>query len=163
MQNEFVLLSLGSNLGDRKQYLDHACELLESKKILTNIERSSFYETEPFGVKEQGSFINIAVKGYTSLPMPALLDECKKIEKQLGRQKRDHWHEREIDIDIIFYGEKVYKDESIIVPHAMMEKRRFVLVPAAEISANVVHPIANKNVKQLLEECKDECEVYKID
>lgn len=163
MNTEFVLLSLGSNIGDRKQYLDFACALLENKHIITDIERSSFYETEPFGVKEQDKFVNIAIKGYTSLSAPTLLEECKKIEQELGRQKRERWHEREIDIDIIFYGDKIYKDESLIVPHVMMDKRRFVLVPAAEISGEKVHPIAHKSIDQLLHECQDDCQVKKID
>ncbi len=159
---EYALLSLGSNIGDRIKYINDACDLLEVRGVMNNITRSSFYETEPFGVKEQENFINIALAGFTDLSVFALLAACKTIELELGRQHRERWHEREIDIDIIIYGNEVIHSDKLIVPHPFMNKRKFVLIPATEIAAKAKDPLSCKTLAELLQECEDESDVYKL-
>ncbi len=138
-----VLLSLGSNLNDRKANILSAIELMKLSGALTDVEVSSFYETAPVGVTDQPGFLNIAVAGLTSLLPSELLPVLKGIEKQIGRIERERWHEREIDIDIILYGTHVFLSEDICIPHPRAVERRFVLVPSAEIAGDMLHPIEN--------------------
>ena len=154
-----VLLSLGSNLNDRKANILSAIELIKISGALTNVEVSSFYETAPVGVTEQPSFLNIAATGYSSMLPSELLPILKSIEKQIGRQERERWHEREIDIDIILYGTHVFLSEDICIPHPRAAERRFVLAPAAEIAGDMLHPIENLSISQLLSICPDSSEV----
>jgi len=87
------------------------------------------------------------------------LNQCKSIEKRLGRQERERWHEREIDIDIILYGNKIILTEILSIPHERMSERRFVLQPATDIAGEMIHPKFDKTISQLLEICKDKCKV----
>ncbi len=157
---EYVLLSLGANLGDRKQALSDAVDYLRDNAVLTGISTSSFYETQPFGVTEQPEFINMVVSGFTQLSVFALLQICKSIEYLMGRQTRQRWHEREIDIDILIYGDLVISKEKIKIPHPAMGERKFVLIPAAEIAAKAKDPKSCKTIAELLDECEDESDVY---
>lgn len=157
-----VLLSLGSNLGVKVENIKRAINYLKNNNILENIKVSSFYETEPVGFKNQPIFLNCAIVGKTRLTPFELLEECKKIEKELGRQDRPKWHEREIDLDIILYGNKILNTESLSIPHPQAEKRRFVLIPANEIASQLVFPTNKKTVNQLLQNCCDNSRVTKI-
>src|SRR6185295_1274817 len=103
-ESTLVLLSIGTNMGNRSENLKKAYSYLKEAEILTNSEISSFYETSPVGVENQNDFLNAAIIGYTNHCYNFLLDSCKSIEYMIGRQIRDRWNEREIDIDIIFYG-----------------------------------------------------------
>ena len=154
------MLSLGANLGDRKQALSDAVDYLRDNAVLTGISTSSFYETQPFGVTEQPEFINMVVSGFTQLSVFALLQICKSIEYLMGRQTRQRWHEREIDIDILIYGDLVISKEKIKIPHPAMSERKFVLIPAAEIAAKAKDPKSCKTIAELLDECEDESDVY---
>ena len=154
-----VLLSLGSNLNDRKANILSAIELIKLSGALTNVEVSSFYETAPVGVTDQPSFLNIAATGYTGLLPSELLPLLKRIEKQIGRIERERWHEREIDIDIILYGTHVFLSEDICIPHTRAAERRFILAPSAEIAGDMLHPIENMTIEKLLSVCPDSSEV----
>ncbi len=160
--SEFVILSLGSNVGDRKQSIDNAINLLIDSKSITNPKISSYYETEPYGFKEQNKFLNVALKACTELNPLSLLQICKTIEYSLDRKIRSRWHSREIDIDIIFYSDKVINKEKIRIPHIELEKRNFVLIPINEIAPETVHPITNKPIKQLISECTDIGDVKRL-
>ncbi len=150
-----ILLSLGANLGNREQTIARAIELLLARGI-EDILSSSFYETAPVGFLEQPPFINAAVYGTTTLEAEELFQVCKHIERELGRQPRPRWHERELDIDIILYGEAVVRSSLLTIPHPQMHERRFVLEPAAEIAPTMRHPILRKTIVQLYHDLKQQ-------
>lgn len=155
----FFILSIGANIGDRIGNIKKSIEML-SKIAGTEISSiSSYYETEPVGFKEQPWFINIAVSGYTTLSPLDFFNYCKSIERAIGRRQRPKWHEREIDIDILFFGNQLIDSSTLQIPHKGILERRFVLVAAAEIHPEFVHPIFNKTILELLENCTDNSSV----
>lgn len=115
---------------------------------------SSFYETEPWGVKAQPKFINLAIEGETSFSPDKLLFILKDIENKLGRTKALRWGPRIIDLDILFYGNEIIDTEDLLIPHRMLHERDFVLVPLDEISPDKMHPVFKKTIRQLREELK---------
>lgn len=155
LNEEFVLLSLGTNLADRKALLESALAMLSAYKVLSNIRVSNVYETEPYGYLDQPWFLNLTVCGTTLLKPFELFDKCKDIEKKIGRIERLRWHEREIDIDIIFYGKHIIENELLTIPHKRMQERNFVLIPANDLVPNYIHPKLNKTINQLLAESND--------
>ncbi|MFN3270551.1 MAG: 2-amino-4-hydroxy-6-hydroxymethyldihydropteridine diphosphokinase [Candidatus Kapaibacteriota bacterium] len=155
METVEVLLSLGSNLGKRKNNIKKAITLLEAYNILKIKKISSFYETEPVGNPDQPNFINAAIIGETTLTPEELLSACKKIEREVGRINRPRWHPREIDLDIILYDNYTIETERLQIPHPQMHRRRFVLVPANEIASHLVVPNFNKTIGEILQDCKD--------
>ena len=156
-----VFLGLGSNVGDRLKFIEAAIERIGSLEGVELIKKASIYETEPWGVKDQGFFINTAVVIETSLMPDALHNEIKNIERTLGREGREKWKQREIDIDLLFYGDMVITSDNLKIPHNRIEDRRFVLVPLAELDPDFIHPVLNKSVSELLEETGDTLEVSK--
>ena len=128
-------LSLGSNSGDSFKLIDQAVSLINLAENITIIATSALYETEPWGVKDQNWFLNLAIQIKTDLSAEDLLVKLQNIEKTLGRnrEKEQRWGERPIDIDIIFYGEEVINSEILTIPHCLMHKRAFVLVPMLKI------------------------------
>ncbi len=158
----FVILSLGSNMGHRKENINLAYKLLMDSNVLYSSKISSLYETEPVGYKNQDWFINAAISGMTNLSLNNLIQLCKSIEYSIGRKKRETGVEREIDIDIIFYGDELHETDELTIPHLRMHERKFVLEPIAEIAGKVKHPKFNKSIIQLLKECKDDSVVRKL-
>ena len=157
MKSELIL-HLGSNLGNRLNYLNAALKMIESE--LGRIDKtSSIYETRAWGNTSQPDFLNVAIALKCNREPDWILTTLKAIESKIGRQKREHWFEREIDIDIIFYGSLILKEEKLIIPHQMMHLRKFVLVPVNEIYPDYVHPVLNQNVSELLHHCQDNLEV----
>ncbi|MBQ9881868.1 MAG: 2-amino-4-hydroxy-6-hydroxymethyldihydropteridine diphosphokinase [Synergistes sp.] len=149
MNEHTVLLSLGSNLGDRLGMLRRAVEMLKRNGAeITDLSR--VYETMPWGVTEQPLFLNICAKAQTASAPGQLLEMVKNIESGLGRRRGKRWGPREIDIDIIFYDRLVYKDERPVIPHPHMHERGFVLAPLSEIAPGYVHPVFSKSVAELL-------------
>lgn len=149
-----VYLSLGSNLGQRKQYINKAIALLKKNPHFESERISSFYETEPAGFKNQPRFINLCLKAKTSLSPDELLKFVKEIENKLGRKKRRRFGPREIDIDILFYGKKIIKRRDLIIPHPRLKNRVFVLQPLVEISPNLRHPVSGLTMRELLRRLK---------
>lgn len=157
-----TFLLLGTNLGDRKKNLVDACRLIE-ESVGKIIKRSSVYETEPWGKKEQPEFFNQAVEVETELTAREVLRAVTEIEKKLGRKREERWGERTMDIDILFYGEEVIASEDLVVPHPRIGERRFVLEPLAEIGGEVVHPVVKMKVREMLERCEDELKVSRLE
>ncbi len=150
-----VYLSLGSNKKNRKKYLQEALIKLSKLGILTAI--SNIYETEPWGFYSPNNFYNLIVKMQTNLPPFKLLSEIKYIEQLLGRDisYSEVYRSREIDIDIIFYDNLILNSEKLIIPHKYAHKRKFVLLPMAEINPLKIHPVLNKTISDLIKECPD--------
>ncbi len=146
---ETVLLSLGSNLGDRLGYIQAAISTLSSVSR-SPLKISNIYSTPPIGPAPQEHYLNVCVTLVTSITPGDLLTFCKHTEKSLGRIHRQRWGSREIDIDIICYGCRVIKEPGLAIPHSQMHLRQFVLVPLADIAPDYIVPDFNKTVSALL-------------
>ncbi|BCB97374.1 2-amino-4-hydroxy-6-hydroxymethyldihydropteridine diphosphokinase [Dissulfurispira thermophila] len=113
---------------------------------------SSMYETKPWGLEEQPDFINMVVEAETVLLPEELLSTLKEVEEELGRQKTVKWGPRIIDLDILFYDDDIIDMQHLHIPHLLLHKRDFVLLPMVEIAPDKVHPVLKKNIRQLKEE-----------
>ena len=157
-----IFLCLGSNVGDRAGHL-HAAQALISKQIGKIAKKSHVYETEPWGQPNQDSFLNQVLMVNTLLDPRGLLDVIGKIERELGRGRREKWGPRTIDIDVLFYGRRVVRDKGLEIPHPELHKRAFVLVPLLEIAPDYVHPILKNPIDELYAHCDDLSEVVMLD
>ena len=157
-----VYLSLGSNLGDKVGNIQQASSLLTNDGNLKLIRASAFYDTEPWGEKKQGWFLNAVLEISTKLSPIDLLKHCLNIEKIMGRvrDKNKKWAERIIDIDILFYENDIINKMDLIIPHPLLHKRAFVLVPLLELIADYKHPIFNKTIEELYELLEDPEDVF---
>ncbi|MDD5594261.1 MAG: 2-amino-4-hydroxy-6-hydroxymethyldihydropteridine diphosphokinase [Candidatus Margulisbacteria bacterium] len=151
-----VYLGLGSNVGDREEYIEQAIFLLEKNPDIQVIKRSSNYETEPEGGTEQPPFINSAVAIITKLPPEKLLEVCQEIETALGRDREMEWGPRTIDIDILLFEDQIISEDKLQIPHPLMHERMFVLKPLKEIAPHAIHPVLEKSIEDLYEERKAE-------
>ena len=153
-------LALGSNLGDRLANLRSALEKIGQFCDLSQLEASSVFETEPVGCPAgSDSFFNAVVVVDCNLAPMEILEKCQEIESDLGRpEERDLNAPRTIDIDILYFGETVFSDEKLTIPHPRIAERRFVLVPLSEIRPDLVLPGQNRSIDEILailetEEC----------
>lgn len=156
-----VYLSLGSNIGSKIENINNAIQLLIDCDIIANPTISSFYESAPYGFTNQDFFINIALKAETNHSLFEFLFFLKTAEYLIGRIKREKWHEREIDIDIIFFDDLIFENKYLSIPHKEFRLRNFVLVPLLEIAPELIDPTTKKSIKQLLEECEDKSGIEK--
>jgi len=151
---ETVYFCLGANKANREECILKALELLNKTEGIKITQRSNMYETEPWGNKEQDFFLNLVCKGEVILGAHDLLKACQEIEKQLGRrrEKEVRWGAREIDIDILFYGDKIINQPDLCIPHKLLHQRAFVLKPLEEIAPEFVHPVLHKTIAKLYNE-----------
>jgi len=144
-----VLLSFGSNLGDRHATLNSAWHVLGQTDSIETIRLSPFYETEPLGgPAEQPKYINAAGIVRTTLLPLELLETLQKIEADFGRVRTERWGARTLDIDILLYEEQIVELSTLTIPHVEMLHRQFVLEPAKDIAADWVHPLTKKTIEE---------------
>ncbi|MBI3754153.1 MAG: 2-amino-4-hydroxy-6-hydroxymethyldihydropteridine diphosphokinase [Deltaproteobacteria bacterium] len=162
MQLATVFISIGSNIGDRLENCKKAIEDIAKDKAIKIIKTSSFYETEPWGEIEQDWFINCAVGAETSLSAGALLARLLDIETEFGRNRIQKGGPRVIDLDILFFDTEIIEAENLIIPHPLLHKRRFVLMPLSEIAPAFIHPVLKKFVADLLKEVRDDKKIVRV-
>lgn len=143
-------LSAGSNMGDKKQYIQDAVEALKAHPLIVLRRVSDLIVTKPYGGVEQEDFLNGAIEIETLLTPHELLDALHKIEAAAGRVRELRWGPRTLDLDIIFYDKLVYEDDALVIPHQDLENRSFVLEPMSMLAPNYRHPVLGKTVAQLL-------------
>ncbi len=156
-----IVLSLGSNVGDKEKNIKGAVELLE-KKLGVKVKKSPVYDTPPLYYKGQDNFYNCCVIFRLEIPAEKLLAIILTIENKLGRKKGERHGPRTIDIDIIFIGDQVIADDRLTIPHPCMQDRKFVLRPLADIAPQLVHPAVQLTIEEMLEESPDRSKITKI-
>jgi len=157
-----VYISLGSNRGKREENLQRSIELLNEKAGKV-VQRSSVYETEPWQMTDSTNFLNQVVLLETALNADTLMDTILGIESALGRIRiAERYEPRTIDIDILFFNNDVLETEKVTVPHPHLHQRRFVLNPLSELAPGFIHPVLQKSMEQLLQECGDSLEVSRL-
>jgi 2-amino-4-hydroxy-6-hydroxymethyldihydropteridine diphosphokinase len=156
-----LILLLGSNQGNSQKLLEKACTFIEQR--LGKIEiKSSIYQTQAWGETNQRDFLNqVVVSSYQDTAWQAL-EVVLNIENEMGRVRTKKWGTRIIDIDLLYLGNQVHQDTRLTLPHPALHLRRFTLVPLAEIVPDFIHPALNKTQRQLLNECPDPLEVFKL-
>ena len=148
-------LGLGSNLGDKKGYLDQAVKSLDETRGCSVSKVSSYIVTEPYGGVEQDDFLNACLILRTLLSPQQLLDRLHEIEQAAHRERIVRWGPRTLDLDILMYDDMVMESENLIIPHVEMHLREFVLKPLAEIAPYKRHPVYQKTIAQLAAEICD--------
>ena len=143
-----IYIALGSNLGDRAGNLARALQLLPARGVHIR-QVSDFLETRAYGVTDQPDFLNAVARVETGLAPEQLLQVLLQVEKLMGRVRKRHWGERNIDLDLLLYGDLVYQSKTLTLPHPDMLNREFVLAPLAQIAPKLVHPVAGKPIREL--------------
>jgi len=144
-----VYLALGSNVGDSRTNIAQAVKLLGNS--IKQIKQAPLYTSKAVGYTDQPDFLNTAISGQTDLGPKELLDFIGKVERQVGRTASFHWGPREIDIDIIFYGDLIQEAQKLTIPHPNFRGRDFVLQPLSDLSPQMLDPISGETVQQLLD------------
>ena len=147
-----VYLGIGSNLGDKKEFLDQAVEKMKLDQAFRKLRTSDWIVTEPYGGVEQDDFLNGAIEAETFLSPDALLHKLHAIEQEAGRERKIHWGPRTLDLDILLYDHEIIDTEKLTIPHIDMQNRQFVLEPLSQLAPAYMHPVLHKTISQLLAE-----------
>lgn len=150
-----VLVAVGSNMGDSKTLIENGIKALEQSRYNKHLKRSELIVTKPYGFTEQADFLNGAIRFRTMLSPYGLLDLLHEIENAADRRREIHWGPRTLDLDIIFYDKEIIDEDDLIIPHADMHNRSFVLIPAAELMPAYRHPVLGATVSELLERLEE--------
>ena len=153
-----LFLSLGGNLGNTREIFEGAYPLIE-KKIGKISVYSSVYQTEAWGPIPQADFLNQVVLVTTTLKPEACLSELLEIEREFGRERKERWGPRTLDLDILFYGDMIIAESDLSIPHPRIAERKFILAPLAEIAPTFTYPASDKTMVALLGECQDSSQV----
>ncbi|GAA2909838.1 2-amino-4-hydroxy-6-hydroxymethyldihydropteridine diphosphokinase [Enterococcus pseudoavium] len=151
-------LALGSNLGNRIDYLRKAVTYLNQTAGITVLEKSAIYETKPYGDVPQDNYLNAVVKIETNLEPLKLLDQTQLIEKKLGRERLIHWGPRTIDIDILLLEDLTFSDQRLTIPHSEIKKRSFVLVPLKDVYSQSL--LFGQAIEDLIDQTGNQEEVW---
>ncbi len=142
-------IAVGSNLGERLEYLNQAQERLSKLKGIRFLKSSAVYETEPVGGAEQGKYLNAVWEIETSLAPQELMKQLLAIEKKLGRVRTELHAPRTIDLDILFYQDRMIEEPGLSIPHPRLQEREFVLKPLMDLCPDFTHPRLKKTVREL--------------
>jgi len=145
-------IGLGSNLGDRQIFIAFGLKWLSRLDRTRITKLSGLYATEPVGIDDRTPFLNIVVKISTPLQAQELLTELQRIEKDAGRTESQSKKSRVLDMDILFFDNDIIIIDDLVIPHPELHKRRFMLQPLAEIASDLVHPVEQKTIQELLNE-----------
>ena len=156
-----IYLLLGTNLGNRESNLARA-KSLAVKADIEILRESAIYETAAWGIEDQPGFLNQVVAVDTTLEPELLLKKLLFIEQEIGRVRQRKWGQRLIDLDILYYHNRVIETKDLQVPHPGIPNRRFTLVPLVELTPEELHPVLQKSHQQLLEECQDTLKVKRF-
>ena len=156
-----IYLLLGTNLGNRESNLARA-KSLAAKANIEILRESAIYETAAWGIEDQPGFLNQIVAVATTLKPELLLEKLLSIEQEMGRIRERKWGQRLIDLDILYYHNRVIETKDLQVPHPGIPNRRFTLVPLVELAAEEWHPVLQKSQSELLEICPDKLPVKRF-
>ena len=152
-------LGIGSNIGDAAANCAAAVKRISDVDGVRALRCSSLYKTQPVGFEEQDWFVNGVVEIRTMLGPLSLMNAMQGVENEMGRYRGEKWGPRIIDIDILLYGQAIIEEEGLVIPHAELHKRRFVLVPLNEIASCAIHPVFGVSAKGLLDRLQDKNKV----
>lgn len=150
-----VYIGIGSNLGNRKSNLLKAIEMINNCSCSV-LRESPIYETEPWGFDCDLFFLNMVIEADTSLSPQDLLSFLQNIEHDLGRTRKGQgYSSRTIDLDILFYDDLIINEQSLIIPHPLIEQRLFVLRPLFDLRPDLLHPVSKRSIEELLSSCNN--------
>lgn len=159
-------IAFGSNLGDRLSYIQKAKELIQSHPQIQFIRESRIYDTEPLTLEEsdqQDRYLNGVFEVDTTLTLHELVNTLKQFERHLGRHPAKKWTSRIIDLDILFYGNVVFEDEIVKIPHRQIIHRKFVLQPLHDLCPQMQHPEFEMTIEEILENTADPLDIKPYD
>ena len=151
---DFIVLSLGSNVGDRKANLAEAEKCLKERGVKI-AKASCWYESEPVGFSDQDDFLNRVLIVETEQSPQELLETALAVERHMGRIRSVKNGPRNIDIDLLFYRDEILSEDDLAVPHPRVGDRRFILEPLCELAGHELHPVLGESIRQLLDKCAD--------
>lgn len=161
MPRAAIFLGLGSNLGPRERTLDQGLEGMARRGFSTR-RRSSTYLSEPVGGPPQGWYVNLVVEGESDLDPQGLLAACQETERDFGRERRERWGPRTLDVDLLLYGDETREAPDLLLPHPRLHERLFVLAPLAEIAPEARHPRLGLTARELYARCADRSQVLRL-